>query len=300
MKLIRNTGESSSYNYPDKLLRIISYPILAFVIRSFGEITPIGQLLKTKLYYADLFWNFLIVAISWEANRLLIRYLDHKYPWEKNKLFRFVIQISTALPMTVILVVPMIYLWNGVIITRGGFDPANLLTNDFILIVVFTGMVHMIYTFLYFRNHYKVQIENLQSKLLEIEMQLKAIKSGKETSLSPLTKKTLIVQYGKSAEPLLFDEIAYIYKINDLGCIKTFSGKEYSTATPLDQLESELGNESFFRINRQWLGNIKAIKRYTIDPSGRLILELSPISPSEVLVSKKRALEFKSWIGKKV
>lgn len=298
----KNTYSNTSkpYQYHDHLLRIASYPILAFVIRSFGENRPLGQLLSTPIYYAELFWNLVIVAAGWEANRQLIYYLDRKHPWEQNKLFRFAYQLFLALPLTVIIVVPMIYLWNELIFDGKEFDAANLLTNDFILIVVFTGTIHMVYTFLYFRDYYIGQIADLTAKLKELEEKLVFVKKDLAPSSSPLSKDIIIVQSGKSSIPISLGEIAYISKIQELGCIKTFAGIEYTTSASHEQLEADLGNEMFFRINRQWLANIKAIKKYSTDPTGKLVLELQPNTHHEVSVSKKRALEFKSWIGKKI
>lgn len=290
-------GKTGKGTYTDKWLRIVAYPVLAFVIRHFGDMAPLGDLLKRPLYYADLVWDLLIVMCSWEANRALIIYLDRLHPWENDKLRRFLIQVSTAFPMTFLIVVPMIYLWNEVLIDRGGFDTANLLVNDFPLIVIFTGIIHMLYTFWYYRNHYKAIIEYQKEKITALEKRL--LQPASKVGFSE-SQEVLIVQFGKSSEPLSVTEIAYIFKIGDLTCIRTFSGKEYTTTSPLETLELQLEPQGFFRINRQWLGNRRSIRRFSTDTTGKLILELIPPAPEEVAVSKKRALEFKTWIGKKV
>jgi hypothetical protein len=283
--------------YPDKWLRLVSYPVLAVVIRHFGDMAPLGDLLKNPLYYADLVWDLLIVAASWEANRALILYFDKTFPWEADKLKRFLIQVSTAFPMTFLIVIPMIYLWNEVIIDRGGFDTANLLVNDVPLIVIFTGIIHMIYTFWYFRNYYLSIIHRQQRLISSLENSLK----NPEAKLPQTDSiEVLIVQFGKSSEPLAVSEIAYIFKIDELSCIKTFGGKEYTTSSSLENLEVQLDPQVFFRLNRQWLGNRKSIRRFSADATGKLLLELHPATLEEVAVSKKRALEFKTWIGKKV
>jgi hypothetical protein len=283
--------------YADKWLRIVAYPVLATVIRHFGDMAPLGDLLKRPLYYADLLWNLLIVVCSWEANRALIIYLDRHHPWEKDKLRRFLIQVSTAFPMTFLIVIPMIYLWNEVLIDRGGFDTANLLVNDFPLTVIFTGMVHMLYTFWYYRNHYLGIIQRQQQQIagLEGKLQNPAGRAGLGEN-----REVLVVQFGKSSEPLPVSEIAYMFKVGELSCIRTFSGKEYTTTSPLEALEQQLDPQVFFRINRQWLGNRRSIRRFSPDAGGKLILELQPPAPEEVAVSKKRAQDFKTWIGKKV
>jgi hypothetical protein len=286
--------------YQDKWLRLVTYPVLAFVIRHFGDMTPWGQLLKQPLYYADLLWDMLIVIASWEANRRLIIYLDSHYSWITQKFQRFVIQFFTALPMTFIIVIPMIYLWNEIIIDRGGFDTANLLVNDVPLIIIFTGMVHMIYTFMYYHQHYSQTIEGLETRIKELETSVAGVSKASDLLRPSGYRELLIVNYGNSSVPLHTHTIAFIFKQNELSFIKTFDGKEYTSSSSLDALEELLDPTMFFRLNRQMLGNIKSIKQFKSDNTGKLILTLEPATDEEVTVSKKKAAEFREWIGSKV
>lgn len=287
-------------HYPDKWLRLIAYPVLAFVIRHFGDMTPWGQLLKQPLYYADLFWDMLIVTASWEANRRLIIYLDQRYSWVTQKFQRFVIQFFTALPMTFIIVIPMIYLWNEIIIDRGGFDTANLLVNDVPLIIIFTGMVHLIYTSLYYHQHYQGVIAVLENRVRELETSVAGLNKSSDLLKPSGFRELLIVNYGTSSVPVHVHTIAYIYKQNEISFIKTFDGKEYTSSSSLDSLEELLDPGMFFRLNRQLLGNIKAIRQFKSDSSGKLLLTLEPLFNEEATVSKKKAAEFREWIGGKV
>jgi hypothetical protein len=286
--------------YQDKWLRLIAYPVLAFVIRHFGDMTPWGQLLKQPLYYADLLWDLLIVAASWEANRRLIIYLDKRCSWVTQKFQRFVIQFFTALPMTFIIVIPMIYLWNEIIIDRGGFDTANLLVNDLPLIIIFTGMVHLIYTSMYYHQHYQDVISGLENRVRELETSVAGVTQSSDLLKPSGFRELLIVNYGSSSVPVHVHTIAYIYKQNEISFIKTFDGKEYTSSTSLDALEELLDPAMFFRLNRQLLGNIKAIRKFKSDSSGKLLLTLEPLFNEEATVSKKKAAEFREWIGSKV
>jgi hypothetical protein len=286
--------------YQDKWLRLIAYPVLAFVIRHFGDMTPWGQLLKQPLYYADLIWDLLIVAASWEANRRLIIYLDKRYSWVTQKFQRFVIQFFTALPMTFIIVIPMIYLWNEIIIDRGGFDTANLLVNDVPLIIIFTGMVHLIYTSMYYHQYYQAVITGLENRVRELETSVAGVTQSSDLLKPSGFRELLIVNYGSSSVPVHVNIIAYIYKQNEISFIKTFDGKEYTSSTSLDALEELLDPGMFFRLNRQLLGNIKAIRQFKSDSSGKLWLTLEPAFNEEATVSKKKAAEFREWMGSKV
>lgn len=287
-------------HYPDKWLRLIAYPTLAFVIRHFGDMTPWGQLLKQPLYYADLFWDLVIVMTSWEANRRLIIYLDTRYSWVTQRFQRFVIQFFTALPMTFVIVIPMIYLWNEVLTDHGGFDTANLLVNDFPLIVIFTGMVHLIYTGMYFLDYYQTELNSLQARIQELETSVAGVSQASELLKSSGYRELLIVNQGVASVPVHTHTIAYIFKRSEISFIKTFDGKEYTSSSSLDALEELLDPAMFFRINRQLLGNIKSIRQFKSDSSGKLILTLEPAAKEEVTVSKKKAAEFREWVGSKV
>lgn len=292
---------NTQVRYHDKWLRLIGYPLLGFIIRHFGEYESIGTLMKTRLYYGDLAWNTLIVAVCWETNRRLIFYLDRNCPWTANIFRRFIIQLFAALMLSIPIVAVMIYVWNELIIHRpNNFDTGYLLVYDFPLTIVFTLLVHMIYTGMYFYQYYTSTIEGLKVRVRELENAVAGVTedgSGKEAS--PY-RDFLIVNYGSSSVPVRTDSVAYIYKANELSFIKMLDGKEYTSSASLDTLEALLHPAGFFRLNRQMVGNVKAIRQFKPDSSGKLILEMFPPVNEEVTVSKKKASEFKSWIGRKV
>lgn len=287
--------------YQDKWLRIIGYPVLGFIVRHFGEYESVGSLMKQPLYYGDLAWNTLLVALSWEANRRLIVYLDQHYSWVNQRFQRFVIQASASFVITVPLVASMIYLWNEILIKRpGNFETGYLLVYDFPLTIVFTVLVHMIYTGMYFHQYYSHTIEGLESRVRELETSVAGVKSSSDLIKPSGYRDLLIVNYGTSSVPVQTNDIAFIYKQNEISFIKTFDGKEYTSSSSLENLEDLLDPVAFFRINRQMLSNIKAIRQFKADATGKLLLEIQPSFNEEVTVSKKKAVEFKAWIGKKI
>lgn len=287
--------------YHDKWLRLIGYPLLGFIIRHFGEYESIGVLMKTWLYYGDLVWNTLIVAMCWEANRWLILYLDQRHPWITNKFQRLVIQFFAALLISIPIVALMIYVWNELLIERpNNFDTAYLLVYDFPLTIVFTLLIHMIYTGMFFQQYYTSTIEGLKMRIRELENVVAGVTEIEEDKEISPYRDFLVVNYGSSSVPVQTDNVAYIYKANEISFIKTLDGKEYTSSTSLDNLEALLHPANFFRLNRQMVGNVKAIRQFKADASGKLILEMSPPANEEVTVSKKKAAEFKSWIGRKV
>src|SRR5690606_33318988 len=288
-------------SYNDKWLRIIGYPLLGFVTRHFGEYESIGTLMKQSLYYGDLAWNTLMVMLSWEANRRLILYLDEHYSWIDQQFQRFIIQASASLLITVPIVASMIYLWNEILINRpGNFDTGYLLVYDFPLTIIFTLLVHLFYTGMYFKQYYSQTIIELKNRVRELEKSIAGATNSTELLRSSGYRNLLIVNYGTSSVPIQTSDIAFIYKQNEMSFIKTFNGKEYTSSSSLDNLEVLLDPLSFFRINRQMLGNIKAIRQFKTDNSGKLILDIQPAFYEEVTVSKKKAAVFNTWIGRKI
>jgi DNA-binding LytR/AlgR family response regulator len=158
----------------------------------------------------------------------------------------------------------------------------------------------MIYTGMYFHQYYTHTIEDLHSRVRELETSVAGVKSSADLVKPSGYRDLLIVNYGTSSVPVQTNDVAFIYKQNEVSFIKTADGKEYTSSASLETLEELLDPGSFFRLNRQVIGNIKAIKQFKSDATGKLVLEMQPTFSEEVTVSKKKAAEFKTWIGQKI
>jgi two-component system LytT family response regulator len=64
----------------------------------------------------------------------------------------------------------------------------------------------------------------------------------------------------------------------------------------LEQLESLLDPSQFFRLNRQFLAQLPAVRRLVPHFGGKLLVELAPAPSDEVLVSKEKASAVKHWL----
>jgi DNA-binding LytR/AlgR family response regulator len=58
-----------------------------------------------------------------------------------------------------------------------------------------------------------------------------------------------------------------------------------------------LNPKDFFRINRQYLIKLKAIKNIHVFPKSRLKIELNPPAAKEVFVSIDKITRFKQWLN---
>lgn len=110
-------------------------------------------------------------------------------------------------------------------------------------------------------------------------------------------KKRFIIRFGEHIKTLAVEEIAYCYSENKATYARTFDNRSYPMDHNLDALEKMLDPEHFFRINRQYLINLKSIQEMKTYSKARVIITLQPSAKEQPVVSSERAADFKQWLG---
>jgi two-component system LytT family response regulator len=111
-------------------------------------------------------------------------------------------------------------------------------------------------------------------------------------------EKRYLIRYGEQIRTITSNDIAYIYTTQKAVFIVTSSGKEYPIDKSLENLEKELDPKKFFRINRQFIVNIKSIGHMHTASKSRVKLDLTPpFTADEVIVSTEKSPLFKDWLG---
>jgi two-component system, LytTR family, response regulator LytT len=111
-------------------------------------------------------------------------------------------------------------------------------------------------------------------------------------------QKRFVVYAGQKIKMIKTSEIAYFYGSDDGNFICSFSNTMYNIDFSLDKLENLIDPDIFFRINRNFIINIEAIKEmYTLSKS-RIKIELQPKTDTETLVSFNRMSNFRKWINR--
>ena len=113
-------------------------------------------------------------------------------------------------------------------------------------------------------------------------------------------KTRFIIRFGEHIKTLMADEIAYCYSENKATLARTFEGRTFPMDHNLDALQGMLNPHQFFRINRQYLINLKAIEDMKAHTKARVIVTLRPAVKEPPVVSSERAADFKSWLGGEV
>jgi len=112
----------------------------------------------------------------------------------------------------------------------------------------------------------------------------------------PIAKQRLVARKGTEFVALNIDEIAYFFSEHKIVFVRDFTGRQMIVDKNLSELESDLDLKLFFRINRKFIVNQKAIDRFKPD-SGKILIFLKPEMKDEIHVSKETAPEFRKWIG---
>ena len=109
-------------------------------------------------------------------------------------------------------------------------------------------------------------------------------------------KSTYLVQQRDTFIPLSVNEIAYF--TIDTGIVKTisFDEKEYNISEKLEDIETQINPDEFFRVNRQFIVHRKAIKNLQLYFNGKLILNIEPKPTEQIVVSKAKAPQLKKWM----
>jgi DNA-binding LytR/AlgR family response regulator len=109
-------------------------------------------------------------------------------------------------------------------------------------------------------------------------------------------KTRFLVKNGEQMIPLSQELVAYFYTANEMSCLVAGDGRQYLVDYKLEELETLLNPGDFFRVNRQFIARITAIKKIHTYFNGKLKVELRPQTPQEVIVSREKAPAFKAWL----
>jgi len=106
----------------------------------------------------------------------------------------------------------------------------------------------------------------------------------------------VLIKMGHKLIVLKLNDAAYYYSQDKITFHINEPKKRYPVDYSLDKLESELSDQQFFRVNRQFIVNRDSIKTMLSYSANRIKLELEPEPPKEVLVSKDRVSSFRKWL----
>jgi two-component system response regulator LytT len=142
-------------------------------------------------------------------------------------------------------------------------------------------------------NKFKARNSNASNLSLDFEM----IKKMLVNPVDRVFKKRFTIKVGQQLKMITIDEIECFYSENKGTYLHTFDNRNYLLDITLEQLENELDPQNFYRVSRKFIIPMKAIKEIQIYSNSRLKVILPTYKEDEVIVSREKVAEFKSWIG---
>jgi two-component system LytT family response regulator len=131
-------------------------------------------------------------------------------------------------------------------------------------------------------DSYTIQLQQLAQQL-----------KGQETGY----RRSFLVHFRDKLVPLNVQDICWFHSVHETTFAQTKDRKLVIDET-LEQLQSELDPAVFFRVNRQFIVQRKAILEIDFYFNGRLMLKTVPEADEKMLISKARVPEFKTWMNK--
>ena len=110
-------------------------------------------------------------------------------------------------------------------------------------------------------------------------------------------QRRFLIRVGQIFRVVEIKDVAYFYTESKITFLVTHEGKRYPVDFSLEKLEEELDRRSFFRINRQFIIGLQAIKEMYAYSKSRVKIELNPACELDSIVSTERSPYFKKWLS---
>lgn len=142
-------------------------------------------------------------------------------------------------------------------------------------------------------NKYRGRQPQAQSLSLDFDQIKRMLANPAEKSY----KKRFTVKMGQHLKMINIEDAECFYSENKGTYIHTVDGRDYLLENTLEQLENELDPMKFFRVSRKFIVSINAIKDIVVYTNSRLKIILPTYKDDEVIVSRERVNDFRSWLG---
>lgn len=110
-------------------------------------------------------------------------------------------------------------------------------------------------------------------------------------------KERLLVYKGEDMISLSVRDIFYICKNEGCTTVTASTGNTYKLSSTIQEMEEQLNPNAFFRLNRKYLINIKALKKVSPFFNSKLIVQLYHCQDEHIIVSKEKSSRLKEWLN---
>jgi len=266
--------------YKDFWVKIIGCLVISEIIDAMGREDSFFQRLGSKYFYFDLLSGFVIALLLWEITRFMVIWLDRHYDWLEKPFKRIASQLVFGIAVPALLSFLLTSLYMKLAYNQDIFK-TSWLYSEFYTVILFIAFVNVIYFTWWLYLKWKTQSS------AEINPAVNNANGHPIIEVTRAGKKILLPH----------KEVACAYLSNGYCYIRPFEGDVFVTNYTLDELARLLDEHNFFRVNRQTLISRKSCSAYRSVENGKIELEIIPTLKNPVIVSQKRASEFRKWIS---
>lgn len=112
----------------------------------------------------------------------------------------------------------------------------------------------------------------------------------------PSGKTSFLIFKDQKYKTINVEDIAFFYVKYEATWIMCFDKHQYNLDQSLEQVANSVSAKQFFRVNRQYLVNFKAIKEVEPYFLRKLYIKLVVETPDKLLVNKEKSQSFLSWM----
>lgn len=268
-------------SYSDLYLRLAACLAASHIIVVYGESRSVFEIMLVPEYYIAVIGSTIIAFILFSIVRFITIRLDLIFPWRSRTTERIGMQFffGFVLPSFCAFLLAAFYFY----IRGGNILKTTYLRYDFQVVMMQLLLINIYYVAYYFYQ----QWHNVEKKIAGLY---------RPDQQQSTTKETFIVNKGAGSIVLHIDEIAYCYRSDESNFVRTAAGEDFFISLSLDEMQQQLPDQKFFRANRQVLVHRQAIKGYGLLAYGKLEAYLHQALDVEVIISQKRAKDFKNWL----
>lgn len=120
-------------------------------------------------------------------------------------------------------------------------------------------------------------------------------KSIPDIQISSSYKERFMVKFGDHIRSVPVEEINYFFAEGRNVYLHTKNESKYIIDFTLEELENLLNPNHFYRVNRSFIVQLQSIKDVLVYSNSRLKITTQPESIKEIIVSRDKVGQFKTW-----
>ncbi|WP_433832872.1 LytR/AlgR family response regulator transcription factor [Flavobacterium anhuiense] len=146
-------------------------------------------------------------------------------------------------------------------------------------------------------SKFKSRLPKVAAESSNMQLDFEQIRQMLSNPFEKTYKKRFTVKIGQHLKVITTEEIECFFSENKGTYIHTYDNRDYLIDSTLEILEQELDKKDFFRVSRKFIVPLKAIKEIQVYTNSRLKVILPTYKEDEVIVSREKVQDFKSWLG---